>query len=92
MTRTAQVGEDRLVATRIPRGSWLVRAHRDGQPYDRMIVVTPRWRVIHLMGWIGNPFSIDWRAARDALFPRGRLVRWERLQKDGALKPHELRL
>jgi hypothetical protein len=69
-----------LVADLLPAGSELVRIHRDAAtPYERMIVVSPDGEAIHLQGWIGKPLSPRmWRAARAALFPAARLVRWVR--------------
>lgn len=90
---TAQIGTDRLVATPIPSGSWLVRIHPDEGPhYDRMIVVTPEegGRRLHLFGWIarGKQTHNDWLAAQQALFPTAETVRFERLQSDGTLTSH----
>uniref|UniRef100_UPI0035CB4AE6 hypothetical protein n=1 Tax=uncultured Sphingomonas sp. TaxID=158754 RepID=UPI0035CB4AE6 len=94
LTRTARIGGLRLVATPVPAGSELVRVHVGDDPnYDRMIVVTPEdeARVLHLMGWIGDPLSIPWIGARDALFPSAETVRFERL-RGGAFVRRVLRL
>lgn len=82
MYMTADLGQARLVASKLPSGSHLVRVHpKVGADYDRLIVVTEQenGRALFLSGWIGAPLlPREWREAAATLFPHAKVVRFER--------------
>lgn len=84
-------------ATLLEHPSHLVRfMNPDGVTYDRMIVVTEQdeGRALLLQGWIDKEQRLtrrEWRAARDALFPKARVVRYWRAGASG-LRAHRLDL
>lgn len=90
--RKAHIGDLTLYATDLPPGSQLVRVCRDaGFAYDRMIVVTERdgkeGRELFLQGWIGEPLTRDqWREAKGELFAGAKVVAYERVEDDGAVR------
>jgi len=78
-----------LGSTLLPEPSYLVRILDPATlSYERMIVVSERdeGRELFLSGWIGPPLTVsEWRAAKQALFPRAEVVSWERRRGDGSM-------
>jgi hypothetical protein len=93
--RIVPIGEARLVTTLLSAASHLVRVHpREGEDYDRMIVVTEQegGKALFLSGWVGKPLTPrEWREAAAFLFPKARVVRFER-RKDGRVRLVVIRL
>lgn len=94
--RSADIGDTRLISSELPAGSHLVRLFpTPGESYDRMIVVSEQdgGTTLFLSGWIGDPLTHgEWRAGLASLFPRARIVRWERRQQDGTVRQQRLSL
>ena len=98
MMRVAQIGDLRFVSTPIDPGSSAVRIHLGDRPdYFANIIATPRddGDLIYLSSHLSKTDTLSvrrWLAAAAEFYPSARLVDFERMETNGTLTKHRVRL